>query len=66
MHYIVNLTQSIGVEAENEDEAREKAMEMVAEDSEILNPTNMSVEVSWESDPAPVIMWIWKNPDEGR
>jgi hypothetical protein len=46
MKYLVTLTQSITVEAEDEEEAEEKAILMICHDPQLLTVGNMEIEVS--------------------
>jgi len=45
MKYIVKFIQSVIVEAEDDSEAEEKAIMMIAEESELLTPENMLIEI---------------------
>ena len=45
MKYIVKFIQSVTVEAENDSEAEEKAITMMDEESELLTPENMLIEI---------------------
>jgi len=45
MKYIVKFIQSVTVEAEDDSEAEEKAIMMIAEEPELLTPENMLIEI---------------------
>ena len=45
MKYQIRFNQCLEIEAENEDKAINKAVEMWADDSELSNPSNMEIEV---------------------
>ena len=45
MKYIVKFIQSVIVEAEDDSEAEEKAIMIIAEEPELLTPENMLVEI---------------------
>ena len=45
MKYIVKFVQSVIVEAENDSEAEEKAIMIIAEEPELFTPENMLIEI---------------------
>jgi len=45
MKYIVKFIQSVTVEAEDDSEAEEKAIMIIAEEPELLTPENMLIEI---------------------
>ena len=45
MKYTVKFIQSVIVEAENDSEAEEKAIMIIAEEPELFTPENMLVEI---------------------
>ena len=45
MKYIVKFIQSVTVKAENDSEAKEKAIMIIAEEPELFTPENMLVEI---------------------
>ena len=45
MKYIVKFIQSVTVEAEDDSEAEEKAIMIIAEEPELFTPENMLIEI---------------------